>query len=79
MYTQRSLPLCREVGIDLSHAKPQKWTQELATNAALLITMGCGDKCLTSTMHRTRCTKCQPRPDHASADGFGVCAHSERR
>jgi protein-tyrosine-phosphatase len=35
----------QEVGIDLSNAKPQKLTEELAKNAQLLITMGCGDKC----------------------------------
>jgi arsenate reductase len=35
----------QEIGIDLSSAKPQKLTQELANDAALLITMGCGDKC----------------------------------
>jgi arsenate reductase (thioredoxin) len=35
----------REVGIDLSNAKPQKLTAELAQNAELLITMGCGDEC----------------------------------
>jgi arsenate reductase len=35
----------QEVGIDLSDAKPQKLTEELAKNAELLITMGCGDKC----------------------------------
>jgi protein-tyrosine-phosphatase len=35
----------REIGIDLSHAKPQKLTEELAKEAQLLITMGCGDKC----------------------------------
>lgn len=35
----------REIGIDLSHAKPQKFTEELAREAHLLITMGCGDKC----------------------------------
>jgi arsenate reductase (thioredoxin) len=35
----------QEVGIDLSDAKPQKLTEELATSAELLITMGCGDKC----------------------------------
>jgi arsenate reductase len=34
-----------EVGIDLSDAKPQKLTEELAREAQLLITMGCGDKC----------------------------------
>lgn len=35
----------REVGIDLSGARPQKLTQELAQQADLLVTMGCGDKC----------------------------------
>jgi len=35
----------QEIGIDLSRAKPQKLTQELAKDAQLLITMGCGDKC----------------------------------
>jgi arsenate reductase len=34
-----------EVGIDLSNAKPQKLTAELAQDADLLITMGCGDEC----------------------------------
>jgi arsenate reductase (thioredoxin) len=35
----------QEVGIDLSSAKPQRLTEELAKAAQLLITMGCGDKC----------------------------------
>ena len=35
----------QEVGIDLTGAKPQKLTEELAKDAQLLITMGCGDKC----------------------------------
>lgn len=35
----------QEIGIDLGNAKPQKLTEELARNAQLLITMGCGDKC----------------------------------
>ena len=35
----------REIGIDLSDARPQKLTLELAQEADLLITMGCGDKC----------------------------------
>jgi arsenate reductase (thioredoxin) len=39
------LAVMQEVGIDLSHAKPQKLTEELAKDAQLLITMGCGDKC----------------------------------
>lgn len=39
------LTAMQEVGIDLSNAKPQKLTEELAKDAQLLITMGCGDKC----------------------------------
>ena len=35
----------REVGIDLSTARPQKLTVGLASGAALLVTMGCGDEC----------------------------------
>jgi arsenate reductase len=35
----------QEVGIDLSTAKPQKLTPELAAGAEMLITMGCGDEC----------------------------------
>jgi len=35
----------RESGIDLSAASPRKLTQELARDADLLITMGCGDEC----------------------------------
>lgn len=43
----------QEVGIDLSNAKPQKLTEELASDAQLLITMGCGDKCpYVSGLHR---------------------------
>lgn len=39
------LDAMREAGIDLSDAKPQKLTEELAKDAQLLITMGCGDEC----------------------------------
>ncbi|HMG01894.1 MAG TPA: arsenate reductase ArsC [Edaphobacter sp.] len=39
------LAIMRELEIDLSHAKPQRLTEELAKDAQLLITMGCGDKC----------------------------------
>ena len=35
----------KEVGIDLSCARPQRLTTELATGADLLVTMGCGDQC----------------------------------
>ena len=39
------LEAMQEIGIDLSNAKPQKLTEELASDAQLLITMGCGDEC----------------------------------
>ena len=39
------LTAMREVGIDLSNARPRKLTEELAQDAQLLVTMGCGDKC----------------------------------
>ena len=39
------LEAMKEVGIDLSNAKPQKLTSELAQGADMLITMGCGDEC----------------------------------
>ena len=35
----------REVGIDLYAARPQLLTDEVASNATLLITMGCGEAC----------------------------------
>jgi arsenate reductase len=34
-----------EVGINLSHKKPQRLTDDLASDARLLVTMGCGDEC----------------------------------
>ena len=38
------LEVIKEIGIDLSEAKPQKLPDELAREAQLLVTMGCGDK-----------------------------------
>jgi arsenate reductase len=35
----------REEGIDLGDARPRKLTPELAAEAQLLVTMGCGDEC----------------------------------
>jgi len=35
----------RQVGIDLTAARPQKLTDALARTADVLITMGCGDEC----------------------------------
>ncbi len=34
-----------ELGIDLSAARPQRLTLEMARGASLLVTMGCGDEC----------------------------------
>lgn len=39
------LSAMREVGIDLTGARPQRLTDELARGAQMLITMGCGDAC----------------------------------
>lgn len=35
----------RELGIDLSDRRPQRLTQELAEQADVVVTMGCGDAC----------------------------------
>jgi protein-tyrosine-phosphatase len=35
----------RELGIDLSDRRPQLLTRELAEQADLIVTMGCGDQC----------------------------------
>lgn len=35
----------QEVGLNLSEAKPTLLTKELANQASLLVTMGCGEKC----------------------------------
>lgn len=39
------LDIMQEVGLDLSHAQPQLLTDKLARNAAIIVTMGCGEKC----------------------------------
>jgi glycerol uptake facilitator-like aquaporin/protein-tyrosine-phosphatase len=39
------IQVMREIGIDLTTAKPQKLTEELARGASLLVTMGCGEEC----------------------------------
>lgn len=35
----------REVGVDVSGARPTRLTDELARGASLLVTMGCGESC----------------------------------
>jgi arsenate reductase len=39
------LEAMKEVGIDLSTAVPQKLTDDLARQANMLVTMGCGEAC----------------------------------
>jgi arsenate reductase (thioredoxin) len=39
------LMVMRELGIDLENAVPRKLTAELAHDANLLVTMGCGEEC----------------------------------
>ena len=39
------LDAMREAGIDLSDARPQRLTDDLARDAGMLVTMGCGDAC----------------------------------
>lgn len=39
------LEAMKEIGIDLSDAKPQLLTDDLARSATMLVTMGCGEAC----------------------------------
>ena len=39
------IEVMRELGIDLAERQPQLLTRELAEQADLVITMGCGDQC----------------------------------
>jgi arsenate reductase len=39
------IQVMREVGIDLSDRRPRKLTDELAREADVVVTMGCGDTC----------------------------------
>jgi len=39
------LAVMREVGIDLEGKRPQRLTDELASSAQFLVTMGCGEQC----------------------------------
>jgi arsenate reductase (thioredoxin) len=39
------LSAMKEVGVDLSGARPQLLTTELAAGSSHLVTMGCGDQC----------------------------------
>jgi hypothetical protein len=58
------------VGVDLSHAKPQKLTDELAQQAQLLVTMVCGDKFLMFLVCVEMTGRYKTRRDFPSK-GFG--------
>lgn len=34
-----------DVGIDISHEYPKRWTDEMVRTADVVVTMGCGDAC----------------------------------
>ncbi|MFV8173578.1 phosphotyrosine protein phosphatase [Mycolicibacterium peregrinum] len=34
-----------EVGIDIAHEQPQRWTDDIVKASDVVITMGCGDTC----------------------------------
>jgi protein-tyrosine-phosphatase len=34
-----------EAGVDISEAKPQRWTDDIVRSADVVVTMGCGDTC----------------------------------
>jgi arsenate reductase (thioredoxin) len=39
------IEVMRELGIDLADQRPQQLTRELAEQADIVVTMGCGDQC----------------------------------
>ncbi len=39
------IEVMREMGLDLSEARPQRLTPQVAAGASLLVTMGCGEAC----------------------------------
>jgi protein-tyrosine-phosphatase len=39
------IKVMHELNIDLTHKRPQLLTQELASQADIIVTMGCGDQC----------------------------------
>jgi len=68
----------REVGIELADREPKPLTRELAEQADVVVTMGCGDECPTfpagatwtgtSRIRRAcRLTRCAPRATTSTA------------
>src|SRR5438105_1627543 len=72
----------RDVGVDLSTARPRHLTPELASQATLLVTMGCGEACpavpgLPHEDWNLPDPKDQP-PERARAIRDEIRAHVER-
>ena len=42
---QRAVEVMAEVGIDISHATPKRWSDADLDEADVVVTMGCGDSC----------------------------------
>ncbi len=40
-----AIAVMSEVGIDISGAVPQRWTEETLRSSDVVVTMGCGDTC----------------------------------
>ncbi len=40
-----AVEVMHEVGIDITTARPQRWTDDMARAADVIVTMGCGDEC----------------------------------
>lgn len=62
------LEAMREVGIDLSAAKPQLLTRELLEGATHLVTMGCGEACPVAPRHVQRMDWPLPDPKGQSIE-----------
>lgn len=45
MVNPSAVAAMEEVGVDISEAVPQRWTDEIVRGADVVITMGCGDTC----------------------------------
>ena len=62
----------REVGVDLSSAKPQLLTSDLLASATHLVTMGCGEACPVAPPHVTRMDWPLPDPKGQSLEHVRV-------
>lgn len=40
-----AVAVMREVGIDITGARPHRWTEDELSSADVVVTMGCGDEC----------------------------------